>query len=443
LQVWSRSCLLVIVWCGSSSSVGSDSREEAVAHAELLLRRENYGGFVFLPDEATYVHLDAEAFELARRVFREQGVPQSPKETEMIREIRAQLFPLGSPSSLGVRALDLEDERITEKWPSLGVVSAPMLVDFQITRACDKGCPQCYASSSLTGNSVLWEDVLLAVRQMRDLGVGQVAIGGGEPLLHSRWSDILACVRDHGMVPNVTTASMALSTQQIKSLARYCGAVALSLEGVGVRFAKRRRYGFAAFEHQARALVDAGLNLVVQVTLSDENLLELPEMTEYLSGIKGLYGVIFLAHKPVGRGTFFDRPLAVRPPVEIREFLLPAVRQLMGHARVGFDCCLSPMLASLEGALGYERGQTLEGCSAVRGSLGLTPELDVLPCTFLPEKILGNLHSTPLLEVWRGSGADLFRGDILKSSQRTQCQACAVQSHCLGGCPVWDLVGCS
>jgi radical SAM protein with 4Fe4S-binding SPASM domain len=66
-----------------------------------------------------------------------------------------------------------------------------------------------------------------------------------------------------------------------------------------------------------------------------------------------------------------------------------------------------------------------------------------VPCTFLPARKLGNLRRQSLLDIWRGTQAQGFRvlqRDYLARDAR--CAGCAVNPVCMGGCPVWDLVGC-
>ena len=402
---------------------------------EVLLRRETYGGFIFHPKDATFVHLDPSGFAAAAQALCQGQEPEQPNARELLSELRAAIPPIA-----GVRYLDLS----VPTGPSISnLYSAPTLVDFQITESCDLGCPQCYASAHPNGRHVSWEDARLAFSRMRDVGVCQVAIGGGEPLRHPRLRDILAEVRANGMVPNVTTTGVGMTQAHLTALADHCGAVALSLEGVGNEFTVRRRQGFANFQEQVKRLLDAGINLVLQITLSADNCDQLPAMVEYAQSIETLYGVIFLAHKPAGRGKHYDSPLASRPFGDIYPRVLGAVQALRGHTQVGFDCCLTPLLAAAEEDLRFPPASILEGCSSARGSLGLTVDLDCIPCTFLPDRVLGNLRRQYLLEIWHSLSAEAVRISQSHFLERTlTCGGCRVNPVCLGGCPVWTLVGC-
>lgn len=404
--------------------------------SEILLRREAWGGLLFHPTDATFVHLDEAGFAVAVEALVHGRQPTDPEGRRLLHELRETL-PAGATTARHLDLLPQEGAVVSNLY------SSPTLMDFQITDNCDLACPQCYASSVPNGHHVSWEDARLAIARMREVGVCQVAIGGGEPLRHPHLAEILAEVRAQGMVPNLTTTGIGMTAEQLEAIRRHCGAVALSLEGVGERFSIRRRQGFEAFREQVTRFMEAGLNLVLQITLSADNVDELPAMTDYALGIEGLYGVIFLAHKPAGRAVGFDSPLSARPFAEVYPPVIEAVRALRTHTRVGFDCCLSPLIASVEADLGFAPTGIVEGCSATRGSLGLTVDLDCVPCTFLPDRPLGNLRKQSLLDIWRNGRSHGFRLQQRAFLERdTRCAGCAVNPVCLGGCPVWDLVGC-
>ena len=220
----------------------------------------------------------------------------------------------------------------------------------------------------------------------------QVAFGGGEPLLHPHLEHILARCHELGLVPNLTTSGLNLGTRELDFLARYCGAIGVSLEGVEDNFATVRKSGFARFERVVSKLQGHGIPVVLQVTLSSRILAMLPEIVAYCARQSDLYGVIFLAYKPVGRGRDFDQPLSTLSHLEVHEHLQHAFEALSQQTRVGFDCCMTPAVTGRGNDYDPHAAYYLEGCSALRTSIGLSPTLDVMPCTFTAEHSVGNLH---------------------------------------------------
>jgi radical SAM protein with 4Fe4S-binding SPASM domain len=245
------------------------------------------------------------------------------------------------------------------------------------------------------------------------------------------------------MVPSLTTNGIYLTDDMLAAVGRHCGAVALSLEGVGDRFAVYRRTGFDLFEDRLARLLRSGVPTVLQVTLCRENFGDLDDIVDYVLGRPGLYGVIFLAYKEVGRGRGFHHVLAELPAAHVRARLREAFLKISERTRVGYDCCLTPAIVGLEEDLGFSQGDQLEGCSAMRSSLGVMPNLDVAPCTFTTDRVVGNLGAQSLFDIWRSEGARSFRSRMeARVVDGGRCADCAARLECVGGCPAFNLVGC-
>ena len=407
----------------------------------LVLRREPFGGILFDPFDGTHLELDAEAFEVVRALLLEGRAPATEPERALVTGVEREMPGFGAGTRLVRSRTDLPAPAPTRH---ANVLSSPTLVDLQVTTRCTMGCPQCYASSEPGGAHLPFADAARILPELADAGVCQIAIGGGEPLLHPEIVPILELCRDLGLVPNLTTTGIGLSPPVLDALARCCGAAALSLEDVGEGFARRRKVGFAFFEASLEKLRSRGVAVTFQVTLSAESLPRLPAIVDYCLGVPDLYGVIFLAHKPVGRGEGYDTPLSAVAPDRLYPWLREAFLRLAGHTRVGYDCCLTPGIAGIDIELGFSDLDLLEGCSAARTSVGVSADLDVVPCTFLTHRPLGNLRERGFLEIWRGPEATAFRADLdTLGDDSPACSSCRLRGSCLGGCPEWDLVRCT
>lgn len=395
----------------------------------LLLREESFGGIIFDPFDGTQLDLDREAFALVRGPLPDRGLA-----LRRMRELGEQLhgFPVRELREIALPPLPAADD---------GVLRAPTLIDFQITTRCDQACPHCYACSVEDGRDASLADVERVFREASASGVCQIALGGGDPLLHPDIGAILRLARELGLVPNLTTSGAHLSDTVLAAMKSCCGAVGLSCEGVGERYSLRRKMGFSAFEAALGRLLSAGIPTVVQVTVSAGNLPHLEEIVDYLAE-KPLYGVIFLAFKPVGRGTVFDAPLSGVPQAQVVDRLGMAFTRLAARMRVGYDCCLAPAVVEVAVRHGGLAPDALEGCSATRGSVGVDSQLNVVPCTFLPEQVLGNLRTGSLGDIWRGAVSERFRAGQRRNAVRERCVTCPWHEGCRGGCPAMPLVAC-
>jgi len=83
--------------------------------------------------------------------------------------------------------------------------SVPELVDLKITDRCIHGCAFCYQGSTRTGAHAPLARIRGLLETFAELGVFEVALGGGEPVDHPDFPDILRIGRDLGLTMNFTT----------------------------------------------------------------------------------------------------------------------------------------------------------------------------------------------------------------------------------------------
>src|SRR5208282_5057022 len=84
----------------------------------------------------------------------------------------------------------------------------PELADISVSNYCTNGCRYCYRSSDASGRSMSLDDFRFVLEQLTSKTYGsifQVALGGGEPLLHPDFAAMLRLARDeYGIIPNYT-----------------------------------------------------------------------------------------------------------------------------------------------------------------------------------------------------------------------------------------------
>jgi radical SAM protein with 4Fe4S-binding SPASM domain len=402
-----------------------------------IIRKERFGGILFDPADATLLELDHEGTELVSAYVKNSRLQLKEKERKFIKKIKQTIhYQQGRDISFVDVTRDVQTDY------EFNVFSAPTLVDFQITNRCYMNCSHCYASSTPDGKHASLDDVKRVIDNSVDCGVCQIALGGGEPLLHPDIYEILDYCHEKGIVPNLSTNGMHLTKKNLLMLKHYCGAVAVSLENTGEKCHQWRRVGCEHIHNVIRKFKSYAIPTVIQITLGEANFGDLDHLVDFCLDYPHLYGVIFLAYKPVGRGEHFSGTLFSLDSTKVSTGLKKAFHRLSKKVRVGYDCCLAPAIAG-NGDTGFVHKEYLEGCSAVRSSVGVSPELDVIPCTFLGDYVLGNLKQDSLAEIWNNTQAKSFR-DLLKKNitKNNTCSTCQLRNCCLGGCPVMDLAEC-
>jgi hypothetical protein len=83
----------------------------------------------------------------------------------------------------------------------------PELVDLKITDYCAQGCNFCYQSSTKKGKHGKFAVIEETIDMLSDLGVFEIALGGGEPTDHPDFVDIIRHIKKRDMVANFTTLS--------------------------------------------------------------------------------------------------------------------------------------------------------------------------------------------------------------------------------------------
>ncbi len=398
----------------------------------LLIREEDFGGFVFNTRNGSRVSLDDEGFKAFETLVSDRKKLRD-EEVAFLEGIcgRLELAKKEHFSLINV------PKKTTKAYP-FEVYRSPVLLDLQITTRCNLFCPHCYVNSSASGQDASLEDITKVFDQAQEAGVFEIALGGGEPTLHPHFETILKeCDRRH-IVPNLATNGCDLSNAHIKAMKRYCGAVALSLEHLGVKFEKRRGYAFSQFLDSVQRLKRENIQVVFQVTVSQSNLSELADIAKFLVTFEP-YGIVFLTFKPVGRAICYDTPLS---KVDIHE-IVPVIKAcfffLEGKTKVGYDCCLANALIGT----GVSNDCEIQGCSALRTSIAVNWNLDIVPCSFSAQ-VVGNLNQTKLIDVWNGDQAALFRERFQsKVESQDRCKSCTFKWTCLGGCPEFNLVSCT
>lgn len=398
----------------------------------LQIRREKFGGIVFNTENGSQLTLDQEGFN----VFYEHVSKKdsgSGTQFDFLSNV--------------VEKLELRDKEIFNyvsvdrnqdvSYP-FEVLSAPILLDLQLTTTCNLACPHCYVNSSKNGFDAPFEDVVMVLDQAKEIGVFEIAFGGGEVTLYPEFEQILKETYKRNLVPNFASNGVNFTNSQIKAMKKYVGAVALSIEHLGQKFEKRRGFSFGQFISSIELLKKKDINLVFQVTVSEGNLCELSEVCDFLLHYEP-YGIVFLTYKPVGRAICYDVPLKKVSSQKVVNELKSVFTKLQDRTKVGYDCCLANALVNS----GICLNEDIQGCSALRSSIAVNYNMDVVPCSF-SSSVLGNLKSSNLYKIWSNEHSHLFRKKFIEETEQDgSCKSCNVRWNCLGGCPEFDLVECS
>lgn len=185
---------------------------------------------------------------------------------------------------------------------------SPLLVFYEVTRACNLLCQHCRASAQPRPHpdELSHNQGRALIDQLGEFPKPPMLIfTGGDPFKRKDIFDLVEYATDRGLTVALTPSATALATRDRIAMLRDRGLhrFAVSLDGAtaGVHDAIRGVPGsFRRTVEMIKDAVDLGLPVQVNTTLSLDNVDELDDMAELLAGLKiVMWSVFFLV--PVGR----------------------------------------------------------------------------------------------------------------------------------------------
>jgi pyrroloquinoline quinone biosynthesis protein E len=310
-------------------------------------------------------------------------------------------------------------------------VPAPLGLLAELTHRCPLACPYCSNPVALEGRkgeltTAEWARVL---REAAAIGVLQIHLSGGEPAARRDLIEITAQAHDAGLYTNLITSTIGVTRDRLKALqAVGLDHVQVSIQDSEPASADRIAGYEGAHEHKlatARAVVDLGLALTINVVVHRANIARLSALVALAAGLGA--GRVEVAHTQ-----YYGWAL------RNRDALMPTRAQVMAATEE-----LSRLRALYEGRLVIDAvvpdyyARLPKPCMGGWGrrSLNVTPSGRVLPChaaETIPGLEFWSVREHSLAEIWTRSPAFVaFRGT---DWMQEPCRSCARREIDFGGC---------
>lgn len=320
-----------------------------------------------------------------------------------------------------------------EEWT--GILSAPTEVHLALTNYCAAGCPACYMDSRpterLETERADYELALSRIRELANMGVFHVALGGGETLEVPWLFELAAEMRRMGMVPNITTSGLALTEEKARAC-KVMGQVNVSVDGLGETFRASRGYdGFSKAEEAIALLKKNGVRVGVNCVISSKNYEHLDGIFAWARRTK-LQDIEFLRYKPAGRGTeLYDE---YRLSEEQVEQFYPRITELTRkyRLRVKLDCSFGPFVYAHAPDPKMLEFFSVRGCEGGNWLGAVHPDGRAAPCSFAWDE------SIPVSEIrQRWHEPETFAHfKTWWNAPPEPCASCDYLHLCHGGCHV-------
>jgi radical SAM protein with 4Fe4S-binding SPASM domain len=409
-----------------------------------IIRPEPDGALLFQQETAETALLDLEGLD-ALYFLLKGGLREYP--IFFVKYLRDQQFVVPGPPK--VRRCDgaletVEQVRDVARQTTAPPrsLAAPETIHFSVTGRCDQACTGCFYSarpgSAVAAQDAPWslcERVVLEAEQAR---VFQIALGGGEPLLHPRLVDMVRLAREHSVVPNLTTNGNLLTREMAHELKEAgLGQAQISLNGADEAVNAQTRPNFAATMQAIENCRAAGLRWGLNFLVTRSNLTALEAGIE-LGRRLGAASVNILRPKPpTTEGDWLERESpdgagyrAIQKVLHKLKVtgsrLRPETSNPKPQIRLTLDASLSFLLTDQPPDHLYRSG--VWGCCAARKFVTVTQDGVVLPCSHVRWSDVG--EGDFMRAWWQSEVFSWFREQ--EEMMRGPCRACPYLELCKG-----------
>ncbi len=402
---------------------------------QAVLRPEAQGALWFMRPTAELLDLDLEGLQTLH-IAVSQPHKLSLRGRIFIHYLHCRGFlrrhkaPKGkSTHQTSIAALEVCLEQAKTLKTPLRSLSAPEALHISLTDRCDQRCAGCFFSNPgiQTPNRFLsLQHFAQIANQAAANRVFQLALGGGEPLLHPQLLEMVQLASGLGLVVSLTSNGNALTpTLALALKAAGLGQFQLSLNGFEAKTHAQTRPNhsqvLAAIETCQATALRWGLNVLV----TRQNLHELEKILTFAQAEKA-HSLNLLRPKPALQGgKWLDHSLTTAQ--ENRQ-LQVLIQRWQRKAR--FLLTTDSSFAFLrQGRLKQWQAAGITGCSAGRQILSVGVDGRVSPCSHVP--LFDSCDDGDFMQVWQRS-EHLSRFRQLEETLMGECQSCELKSVCRG-----------
>lgn len=298
----------------------------------------------------------------------------------------------------------------------------PELVDISISNHCSKGCSFCYRNSTKNNSFISIGDYnyILDVLQHPKWGnVFQIAIGGGEPLEHPDFVEIIETTYSRNIIPNFTTNGDLIDKDIASKIASKVGAIAISSQDINELNTSK-----------IDILSDQKIKTNIHFLLNSDTL---PQAIKILKGeynkiLNKINAIIFLTYKPCGRA---DESKILVLNNDFMNFV-NLIDNSNCCVKIGFDACFVPNLMKYTKV----NNNYIDPCECAFFSVYIDEKMNVKPCSFTTnEKESFNLKNYSFDDIWN------IEFETIRKSRINNCKnSCKSKIECRGGCPYFNKI---
>lgn len=315
--------------------------------------------------------------------------------------------------------------------------SYDFFIQWHLTERCNLKCRHCYQTGRNIQEMAFPEikdaineiaDTLTAWKDIYGMDFSSsFNITGGEPFLREDLFVILDEINSRGFETYLLTNGTLINKEKAGKLAELgIKGVQVSIEGPEkIHDSIRGKNSFSSSVKGIRNLLEAGLTVTMNVTLSSLNALHFEDMFR-LSSALGVQKLGFSRLVPSGTGKTMVREMLSSERVKELYNNIFSVNAGGVKTVTGDPVATQSKIKRRDNDNG---DIPLSGCAAGISGLTILPDGTLLPCRRLPIPI-GNIRNDSLRELWATS--DVLNDLRDRSRYKGRCGTCSRWAHCRG-----------
>ena len=292
--------------------------------------------------------------------------------------------------------------------------NAPLKVHFDMTYSCNLNCKHCITNSSPwkdTRKELHSNRIFEIVDELAEIGVLEIVVGGGEPLVHPYWFFIFKHISDLGMNLIISTNGLLLNERNLQYL-RSVKPFEVRISFDGGKTLHNTIRGRDTYDRALKGLknlVKNNLKAAAHFTYCKG---AEAEMEQFFADIAatGCKNLTIALIKNAGRVVNNPELLAPMPDLATALWFLGLGKKYGVKVQLSNDDFPIAYLQAHDPKL---REEDHKSYSAGFETCYISPYGQVFSCLMPPTIELGQVHKESFLSVWQGQKAHEFRKKVM------------------------------
>ncbi len=310
-------------------------------------------------------------------------------------------------------------------------------ISWNITKRCNLNCDHCYLDADFRGgfksDELTTEECFRVIDQIAEVNPNAFLIlTGGEPLLRPDIYEITRYAADKKFMVVLGTNGTMITRQNAEKI-KEAGAhgVGISIDSMDPEKHNQFRGVTQAWERSMDAfniLNDVGVDFLIQMSVSDMNYKEIPQIIEFSEKIGAVaFNLYFLVCTGRGQG---NTDISNEAYEEALKILYDEQMKYKGRLMINSKCAPQYKRVVYENDPDSVYQRTYSGgCPAGTHYSRISPEGNLTPCPFIVESV-GNLKENSFKNLW--FDAPLMKQLRDRSKLEDRCGTCEFSAMCSG-----------